>query len=329
MKFDDYIKIINKLNDIIRKIDGDISVTLGNDIFNHPRIGEIISFTKELMPSYYSYDNFFVPTTGIALINRKDRDLVIDVLKKAGCTGFMLTLHGGEEHHNEITNNNLSYCALLEIAKWLNSEHFKIRFNLMLSKYLITDWQSVCEVLGNFPEAERRLTVPLYLPAERMRGFQKYRADYDDCMALDGKLRKINIDEQSFFDAVNKNCEKSVFNELESAGRFDYAEENAGSQQWAFFNIVKNGDIFYGNAGLHTRCLGNAISGGADELLRKITAAPANFEWSAYYDIERLPPVKLLMKKIKPLRYNYVYSSKEDCVYSWFDAVGADTILLK
>lgn len=258
--FEKYIEAIQILKNILTKVDGEIYVTLGNEICNHPQITELISFTHEHMPSYYSYNQMLVPTTGIALIKRKDKSSVLDALKRAGCSGFMFTLHGNKEHHNLITKNKDAYDSLKEAVSCLYAEGFEIKINLMLNKFFSSDWQSICEFITLFPNADRRLTIPLYLPTDRMRRFQQYRADYKDCMKLKGWLKDVDIDEETFIKEVQENCENSVSDKLSGRNCFDYIAENKSSQQWAFFNIEQNLDLYYGNAGLHTRFLGNLFN---------------------------------------------------------------------
>jgi len=327
---DGYLKAIVTLKSILDRIKGEIYVTLGNEIFTHPRVVDIITVTREIMPDYYSYHglNGFVPTTGMALVNRKDRDKILEALQSACCAGFMLTLHGDKDNHNRITRNEQAFDAVKTAVDWVIGCGFDIKFNLMLNKSLIADWREVRAFVRDYPQAVRKLTVPLYLPTARLRNFQQYRAEYSDCLRLKGALEEIGIDENSFFRDVFDNCETSVYALLKNNG-FDYAGQEAGLPDWAFFNITQSFDVFYGNAGLHTKRLGNLLDDDSDNLLRKIAALPSNYEWSAYYDVPALPPVKDVLCDISPVDANFVYSSIHDCVYSWLDRIGVPSILIK
>ena len=326
VSFGDYVKAIAKLSGILDKLEGEIHVTLGNEIFTHPRISDIIYATRELIPDYYSYRGLsgFIPTTGISLVNRKDRRELLESVKRADCSGFMLTLHGDREHHNTITQNKLSFDAVKACAKWLCGEGLDIKFNLMLSKFLIADWQKIHEFIADFPGAEKKLTIPLYLPTDRLRKFQRYRAEYDDCARLSGKLENIGIKEENLFD----NCERNIYAKVNDCVCFDYAEEENKLPEWTFFNITQAFDVFYGNAGLHTRRLGNLLYDAPDELAQKMITLPANYDWSAYYDTDKLPPIESVLRDIKPLNTNFVYSSIHDCIYSWLDGMNVPNIIL-
>ncbi len=328
VRFDGYKRAITALNGILKRIDGEIYVTLGDEIFNHPQIAEMVSFTHGLMPSYYSYNDFLVPTTGIALLKRKDRRAVLEALRGAGCAGFMLTLHGNKAHQNAITQNNAAYDALKEAAGWLYGEGYKLRFNLMLSKFLVSDWEAVCGFLAPFPEADRVLTIPLYLPTDRLRGFQRYRAEYGDCMELRGRLAEAKIEEERFFGRVHDNCEQNIHRRLEKNESIDYAEEEGRTPQWSFFNVNREFDLFYGNVGLHTKRLGNLMEDSQETLAERIRALPANYDWSAYYQLSNLPPISSVIRGVQPLNTNFVYPGLADCVYSWFDRIGVQPILL-
>jgi len=317
ISLENYKEAISKLNIILKKLNGKIHVTIGNEIFIHPQISDILSLMTEQIPEYFSYDglNGYVPTTGIALLNRKDRNTVLTSLKSAGCTGFMLTIHGNKEHHNLIAKNNLAFDSAISSIKWLQSEGFKIKINLMLNKFLCDDWQTINGILSDNPDAESRITIPLYIPVDRLRAFQQYRAEYNDCMKLQGKF-----DKNDFFE----NCEKNIFEKLCNGLCFDYVEE----EQWAFFNITQTFDIFYGNVGMHTQLLGNLLGDDPDELFNKISSLPSNCDWQAFYDIKKLPPVSSIICNMEPLTTNFVYPSINDCIYSWFDKIGIPNIFI-
>lgn len=327
MSFSDYIKCLKKLKPILDPLEGDISVTPGNEPLNHPEARKILSYTHEMMPKYYPDQPFDTPTTGVVFMRRKDKEEIIDVLPKIGANEVMLTLHGNEKHHNEIVRNPLGYQSIVDTAQYFHSQGFKIVYNLMVSKYLIEDWDTVVSFLKEHHSSKVHFTIPSYLPIERLNIYQKIRAEYDDCMKLKGRLCEIGIDEEKFFEKVESNCEKAIAQRFKDG--FDYKKAEKQYPNWVFFNISQDLDIYYGNAGARTKLLGNLLKESEEELYQRIIAQKANYSYSAYYDVDKLPAIQSILEKVQPLQTNYVYSRESDCLYWWFNQCNIPDILLK
>ena len=165
--------------------------------------------------------------------------------------------------------------------------------------------------MREFPKASVPVVVPSYLPTPRLWAFQKHRVEYGDFAAIKNEMPQIDVSV----------CEENVRKHL-AATDFDYAADEAGLPKRAFININHNYDVFYGNAGLHTRRLGNLFEVSPPELLEILRPMPPNYDWSAYYDLAKLPSVADLLQKMPPLSTNYVYSRMQDCIYSWLDNIG-------
>ncbi len=332
MSFDDYILAANKLNAIFNRLGGDISLMTGNENFLHPDIGGIISHSLAKMPQYFMPDYFAradanIPTTGIALTARRDRLDVLSMLRDAGCRGVMLTLHGNEAHHAEITKNSGSFSAIAQTAELLTGQGFDVSFNLMLSRHLISGWDSVAGLLAAFPGAVRHITIPLYLPVPRLRLFQRYRATYEQCLQFAPRLEQAGLSADAFLAKIGALNEAQIYAGLAAADSFSYAENEKNAPVWAFFNVTPALDLYYGNAGAHTRFLANLRGCSPGGLYEMIKDLPANYDWSVYYDVESLPPIHEVLSKIT-VRENYVYSSAAECIYSWFDTLNVPDILI-
>ena len=324
----DYLFAICYLKEVFDGLGGDISLTIGNEIFNHPNIADIITQTHDLMPEHFSYNGFAVPTTGIALMNREDRGEIVAALKQAGCTQAMLTLHGNQEHQTFITKNRNSFRAVIAAAAFFRENGITPRFNLMLNKYLVADWAEIVEVLAAFHDARKSVTIPLYMPVKRLRDFQTLRASYEDCLALYDKLDLLGIDGEDFREEVESFNDESVRGLLLKEACFDYAEQERKSPQWAFFHLDRRLDLFYGNVGAGTMRLGSIKTTPAREMAEKIKGLPANYDWSAFYDVEELPKIRQLLAARRPDTSNLVYPSINDCIYRWLDEINHPSILL-
>lgn len=319
MPYEDYMLCIEKLKPILDSLDGDIAVTLGNELFNHPRAKDIVKETFKLMPEYYTHEEVGINTTGIALLKlpEDERDQLMDALVDAGAKSACLTLHGNEEHHNEIVRNNTAFVAIEKTAEYFNSYGVELFFSIMMNKYVIEDWNDIVRFLEKTPNYGAFAVVPLYMPLNRLREFQQFRAEYDDYFKLKGRMSSLGIDEDELFNTVEAYNEKEV-SELVKEG-FDYRKAEEQCPNWAFFNISQDLNLYYGNAGARTRLIGNLRSSSTLDLVESIRNLKANYDYSAFYEIDKLPSVSEVLKNIQPLKTNYVYPNVASCLYGWFD----------
>lgn len=327
MSYEDYIICIEKLKPLLDCLKGEISVTLGNELPNHPKAKDIILNTYRLMPQYYSHDVVGITTTGLAIMGRSDRDEIMMALLQAKARDACLTLHGDKLHHNEIVRNPDAFDAIVKAAEYFNSYQIDLYFSIILSKYVVEDWEAISRFLLSTPHSRAFIVIPTYLPIARLREYQQVRAEYDDCMKLKGRLSRLGIDEDEFFNQVESGCEAAIAYQLKNG--FDYKEAENSCPNWAFFNIDRNLDLYYGNAGVHTKLLGNLKTSSTEELFDKVSHLKANYDYSAFYDIDSLPSIQSVLQKVQPLHSNYVYSEVSYCLYRWFDLCKIPSIICK
>lgn len=327
MSFSNYIQCLEKLKPILDRIEGEVAVAPGDEPLNHPQAKDIISITHRMMPQYYPDQGFDTPTTGVVFIRRKDKEEILDALREVGSNEVMLTLHGNEKHHNEIVRNPLGYQSVASTAEYFHSQGFKISYNLMLSKVLVEDWDTVVSFLKKYHSSRVHLTIPFYLPIDRLNTYQAIRVECDDCMKLKGRLSELGIDENAFFKMVEANCEKTIVQKVKDG--IDYKEAEKQDPNWAFFNISQDMDLYYGNAGARTKLIGNLLGTPVEELYQKIISLKANYSYSAYYDVDKLPLIQSILEKVQPLHTHYVYPEESNCLYWWFNQCKIPTIIFK
>ena len=322
-----YEVFLEKLKPVLDRVEGDISVTLGNEIFCHSRVAELLKMTAERIPEYYSYDGGTVPTTGIALLANKEREQIFETLKIIDAKGFMLAVHGAEQIHNEIVRRNGAFSKLFEAADYFADNGWELLFNFIVSKPLYEGFDQVMSKTTKYRGAEIALTVPLYVPTNRMRKYQALRAEYDDCMRLAADAERYGIDTSSLYKHCTEHNEKTVLEWLAREG-FSYEREKNKAIQWKFFNITPNGDIFYGNVGAHTKYIGNLLDIDPNKLLEEIVKVAPNFDYIAYYPDEAFYDVEKHIALLPERTHNYVYKAKEECIYALLDEVGVKNALI-
>ena len=271
-----------------------------------------MSYSRKNIASYYPGQSFDMPTTGISLLQREDKDKVLDIFREMGCKSAMLTLHGNEKHHNEIVCHPSGFSAIKNTADFLAENSFHVHYNLMLNKYLAEDWNYLMSFISKMKNVKVRLTIPLFVPTNRLRKFTKYRAELSDCEVLINKTFGFGIDKHKFIEKIYNFNEKSILNRIDD--QWDFCEKDSQQPQWAFFHISINGELYYGNAGLHTKHLGNVLEMSYDEIYDKIADKSANYDYSAYYEIKRLPSVDEILNYAKSSNLNYIFSDIESCI---------------
>ena len=122
IKLSDYELFLEKLKPVLDRVEGDISVTLGNEIFCHRSIAELLNITADKIPEYYTYEGGTVPTTGIALLANKEREEILEILKKVDSKGFMLAVHGAAQTHDGIVQRKDAFSKLFEAALFSTPE---------------------------------------------------------------------------------------------------------------------------------------------------------------------------------------------------------------
>lgn len=325
MPLEDFQLCAKRLRPVLDRLSGDISITLGNEMFCHPQIAEILRICKEQLSPYTVFRDF-VPTTGLALLSRKDFPTVLERLQDLGASGFMLALHGDRINHDWATQTRGSYDGLFHAADMLSHNGFNLLWNFTVSRILAQDIQAVLEHISPY-KASAHLTVPLYVPTVRMQKFQSLRANHDTCAKIARIAADYGVSSKSLLQHCATHSETAVYQDLITYG-FDYKTELRLTPNWAFFHITQDLDLYYGNVGAHTQYLGNLRFLQTNVIASVLASAGPNYDWNAFYDDSIW---NHLCENLFPLRFkshNLVYPSKADCLYAWLDRINIPNKLL-
>ena len=325
MSVDDFKICVEKLKPVLNKLGNDASVTLGNELFCNPNIKEILKCCIENLGEHFSYSNYYVPTTGIALLNKKDKYEILELLKVAGAKGFMLALHGDENNHNAIVKNNSAYEKIFETAKFVMDNGFDVLHNVMVSKRLLVNFEKTLTRIREIG-GRARLTVPVFVPTERMRAYQQIRASASECYKIAEIAKDFDIDTTSLIEHCKHHNEKSVTEKILLEG-FDYVKEKSNAPNWVFINITRNLDLYYGNVGSHTKFLGNIRQLSESEIINLVIDLMPNYDYTAYFQDEAFMQLDKYFSCITPNKL--VYPSTIDCIYNVLDKSNVKNLILK
>ena len=134
-----------RLGAVIDGLGGDVAVTLGNEVFVHPRCLEILDIAHKILPTQTSYKNMGggIPTTALALMKHRDGEAIVRKLAQMGCFAFDFSLLGGRDSHNKLVQNSGAYDCLRDFARWVTDLGLELGINLMVCKPLIAILASV------------------------------------------------------------------------------------------------------------------------------------------------------------------------------------------
>lgn len=324
MALSDIRLCLEKLAPVLEALGPNASLTLDNEPVNHPQILQIIPMVSHLLGDHYYHHG---STTGLPLLRRQDRDPVAKAMVDAGWLETSMTLFGGQTHHNHMVRNPKAFAAMEEAARFFRDRGFRLGFSLMLNQGLIEDREAVSRFLDRHPHDFVYFAVTSYVPTDRLRAFQIHRATLEQCRKLRGYLSAWGLDEAAIFSDLERHSQRNVFASLRTGFDCRFLESKSPSQ--AFFTIGPDLELYYGNTGARTRALGNMRLLESGQILELAQAASPNWDYSAFYDLDRLPDSETILAQVEPLLdANYVYDTVASCLYRLFDLCGIPSILI-
>lgn len=324
MSFENYKICIEKLKPLLKFLGNSASVTLGNELFCNPYIDEILEYNITQLGDHFSYSSYYVPTTGIALLARKDKEKILELLKKCGAKGFMLALHGDEGVHNSIVNNSIAYKKLFETEKFVSKYGFDVLFNIIVSKKLLNNFEKTLSCVQE-TQKSARLTIPVFVPTNRMRKYQSIRADVSDCLKIAKISDRIGIDTLNLIKHCNEHTELAV-KDLICSGKYDYLKDKEYSPKWVFVNVTRDLNVYYGNVGAHTEYIGNLKELSEAQLIDSICKLSSNYDYTSYFSDETFLKIDGLIHSVNA--DDKVYPSVPDCLYSLLDKAGVKNLII-
>ncbi len=105
----------------------EMSVTLDNEPANHSDAVKIYDLAKSHLKEYYFHHG---STTGIPLLNHKDKEAVTETMLKHGYGQVGLTIHGGHDSHDKMVRNSSGMNSLIDAGKYMYQKNFMLFYLL-------------------------------------------------------------------------------------------------------------------------------------------------------------------------------------------------------
>lgn len=320
MPYEDYVLCLQKLAPALDKLGGDVCITLGNEMFCHPRLADIFRHTDEVCPRFFEHKGDDIPTTGVALLRHRDREAILKELQRKGTDQVCFALHGGEADHDRMVQRAGRFGQLFECADFLTGQGFRLIFSLMLSRALLPGLEDVMERIRRYPGARVYPIVPLYCPTPRLRRYQQHRLERQELLALCDRLDVWGVNTQRVRHLCSRCSEQAIW-----ASPGDLAAEFKAAPDWAFFHVTRALKLYYGNVGMHTRYLGDLHQMSSEEVFQAIAPLGPNYDFDAFFPMEAF---ERLLEMPRP-KTDRVYPSRPDCYYAWLDELGTPNLLME
>ena len=140
--------------------------------------------------------------------------------------------------------------------------------------------------------------------------------------------------QDEFWARIDKYAERRLYHETLEAYkgvRFEEFEERL--PRWKFVTVTQERNLYLGMHGFPTRCLGNLMDAEPIRLAEMINAAPANYEFRAFYDLEKLPMITDVAEEYGRVSSTRLYRDVESAWQRWIDigvmAGGIDASIVK
>ncbi len=302
MSLSDFYLCIDKLNPVFEKLKDKISFTLDNEIFNHPNAVQILEcIEQKCKNNYYHHGS----TTGIAFLNHPQQVELFDILKRNNWNYISFAIHGNNETHNQIVNNNIGLESIIKASKLFRENKFEIWISLMITKKLAKELDEVSSILAQIQYDNILPVIPDYFPTPRLVKYQNIRCNQKEYEKILEFLVSKKVDISDIKNAVQSNNEEVIIQNL----NVDLVSNELLSKRTAFFHIDNKLDFYLGNTGSPLKYLGNIKDLSSDEIYYNIIIAEDNyFETASIHYNDIISYVS--NNRLKRSKENYVYPTQ-------------------
>ncbi len=324
MPVEDAIACIEMLDILAKNLSEEASFTLDHEPMNHPHIDQILyaaAHTRHIQNYHHGM------TTGIGLMHRKDKDAVVKAYLDQGCNTFGITIHGSAEHHDEIVRRKGAYDTAVAAAAYLKERGAKIEVSLMLNRHFAEDAGSITAMLDQLQPDYIGFAIPIFTPHKNMMDFEPHRASMETVTALSGYLSRWGQKEADIIKAAEQNTIASTIARLEQG--IDLKDLFAQEQDELYLTLHQDCNLYVGNSGTETQCLGDLRQIDLKATAERINALPGNRDYEAFYNIVVLPTTAQLVEALGKLPGNMVYGDFESVIYRGLVALNIPTRILK
>ncbi len=298
----DALRCIARLDELGAALPVPASFTMDNEPFNHPDIAAIIRAAASVKHIAHFHHGM---TTGIALLRRPDKEAAVRAYLDCGYKDFGITLHGSPEHHDEIVRREGACEASVKAAKFLKSCGAELSVSLMMNRFFPEDAGWISRTLDQLWPDFIFFAVPNYTPHASMPEYEPYRASLADLQALSGRLQLWGQKPSECLCNAEKSTPAAMAEQLEQG--LSLQDLFAQKQEELYLSVHQDRLLYMGNTGAETACLGDLDTIDIAAAAGKISRAPGNRDYGAFYAPDLLPGQEELICALKRLPPDTLY----------------------
>ncbi len=310
MPLADALLCIEKLEAIGKYLPEGTSFTLDHEPMNHPDIAEILRAASK---NTYCKNYHHGMTSGIGLMHRKDKEAVVQAYFDCGYRNFGITIHGAQQHHDEIVRRPGAYEKSIAAAEFLRDQGADIEVSLMLNRFFAEDAAQITEMLHRLQTKRIYLAIPIFTPHANMMDFEPYRATLVTWEQLQTYLPQWGQDSKAIEKAGSIQTAQTAISRLQKIESLEslFTQE----QNELYLTIHPDCMLYVGNSGGETQCLGDLRTLSAEAAAETINALPGNRDYTAYYDLSQLPALDDQMLALETIPQDAIYGDFESILY--------------
>ena len=308
MKLEDALLFIEKLDSLAELLPFESSFTLDNEPMNHPDIASIIRKAAAAQHIEHYHHGM---TSGIALMRRKDRSAVMQAYLDCGCNDFGITIHGNASHHDEIVRRKGAFQTAVEAAEYMQSCGAEVGISLMFNRWFADDAGEIDAIIQRLQPAYIYFAVPNFTPHAHMTDFEFYRGSLETLHGIRPWLEKWK---QNQDELTKEFCTIGMLMEQLQKG-LDIVSLFRCSQDELYMTVHQDGNLFVGNTGVETACLGSLRTLDIQETAQRISELPGNRDYGAFYEVDMLPGREELIYALNQLPRDLLYSDRASVIY--------------
>ena len=213
MNLDDFKLCLDKLQGVFEVLKDRISFTLDNELYNHPACLEILDYVKSRAKDNYFHHG---STTGIAFLNEKRKDQIVEVLKENNWLDVSLAIHGPNKIHDAIVFKEGALDSLIEAANLFKDMGLEVWISLIFNKEMVKELDELSIVLKKIRYDHILPVICDYLPLSRLRNIKR-----SDVIKMIIKRSFLFLDALAI-DTRDLKAKVSAFNEENIIKKLDY-----------------------------------------------------------------------------------------------------------
>ena len=318
MKLEDALLFIEKLDALAELLSFEASFTLDNEPMNHPDIASII---RKAAAANHIENYHHGMTSGIALMHRNDRFAVMQAYLGCGYNDFGITIHGNASHHDEIVRRKGAFQTAIEAAAYMQSCGAEVGVSLMFNRYFADDAGEIDARIQDLQPAYIYFAVPNFTPHAHMTDFEPCRGSLETLRGIRPWLEKWKQNEDELTKEI---CTVGMLMEQLRQG-LDIVSLFRCPQDELYMTVHQNGDLFVGNTGVETACLGNLRTLDIRETAQRISELNGNRDYDAFYEENVLPGREEMIYALNQLPRDLLYSDRASVIYRALTKLGIPT----